>query len=43
MLRAQRMFEASSKRAISSTTNVASLVAAASISASKTGESVLVR
>ena len=40
MLRAQRMFEASSKRAISSTTSVASLVAAASISASKHGRVV---
>ena len=41
--RAQRMFEASSKRAISSTTSVASLVAAASIMAENTGESWLVR
>ncbi len=43
MLRAQRMLEASSKRAMSSTTRVVSLVAAASMSAWNMGESWLVR
>ena len=43
MLRAQRMFEASSKRAINSTTSVASLLAPASVSAWNIGESWLVR
>src|ERR1035441_516632 len=38
MLRAQRIFEASSKRAINSTTSVASLLAAGSLSGAQTGE-----
>ena len=42
-LRAQRMLEASSKRAMSSTTTVTSLFCAASTSAWKMGESLLVR
>ena len=41
--RAQRMLEASSKRAVSSTTTVTSLLAAASVRARKMGESELVR